>query len=79
MIGQITKEVKVLKESGTKRVRVIFFENEVKNGKEIPLVKSIMEFETENCFLKSNQFAASIRTPILNMGKYDSYKVESVK
>jgi hypothetical protein len=80
MIDQITKEVIAKKQAGAFKVRVILWTSIKRDGKKIPQVMNISEFETVPAILKSGKLASPLRVPMERCkGKYESFTVEVVK
>ena len=79
MLKEITKAIKEQKAAGAFKLRLILLMNIERNGREIPQVTQIAEFETSHILLKSGQVAGWLKNNINGDSKATFFKVEVVK
>jgi len=79
MLKDITKAIKAEKDAGAFKLRLIMLMTKVKDGREIPQVTNVAEFETSHILLKSGQVAGWLKNTINGDSNATYFKVERVK
>lgn len=79
MLKEITKVIKAEKAAGAFKLRLVMLKNIQRDGREIPQVTQVAEFETDPILLKSSQVAGWLKRNITSDTEATYFKVERVK
>ena len=79
MLKEITQAIKDEKAAGAFKLRLVMLMNIERDGRTIPQVTQVAEFETSHILLKSGKVAGWLKNNIEGDSKATFFKVERLK